>query len=490
MYHCYRHEIDHSSSDCPRCLAEQRHEELVDLTREGQDEAARLASEQHEEHLRAIEESDYRRANPGDYQCPHCGYITLRLDFDRCPFCRGSVQEKDPEYWTRVHVELERRAKAAAEAAAERQKQKAVAEAKQRAEAQARAEAAAAQAAFDAKANFSLVLVLIVAAIGLAIWISQRQTVRPTGSVVTSRTVNTDASKPPAARSEDLARLPPAAAPERIPEPYRAVLGAWLQQDRRFRSADLSDCGCESDVLAMRAAWDNDDPQFVVADLNGDSREDFAVVLLDRTKDPSRGIQGNTADFDQLWNMAVAVFRGPVSVGMPPSALFTKIGSGGGALLFYRRDDRTLLVGKWEGHGTPILADGSSFKLWEPPNDPIPRDITPPVGREFVGEWYSGGADCMKVFPRQLAGAFSVKVWYCNAGEPESGVNATLVDGRLTGDDGALLIEEREPPGDWPSWRGPRPKRVLVGTFKYPPPNDGHINREVMFASVPDRTLR
>lgn len=182
MSHCYRHDIEYSSSDCPRCLAEQRHEELLDLTREGQEEAARLASEQHEEHLRALEDAAYRRANPGDHQCPHCGYITLRLDFDRCPLCHGSVQEKDPEYWPRVHVELERRAKAAAEAAAERQKQKAAAEAKQRAEAQARAEASAAQKAFNSKSNFGFVLVLIVVAIGLAVWISQHQEAQPTSS--------------------------------------------------------------------------------------------------------------------------------------------------------------------------------------------------------------------------------------------------------------------------------------------------------------------
>ena len=139
--------------------------------------------------------------------------------------------------------------------------------------------------------------------------------------------------------------------------------------------------------------------------------------------------------------MAVAVFRGPVAAGMRPSALFTKIGASSGALLFYRRDDRSRLIGNWPGHGTPIVASGDSFKLWTPPSEPIPRNITPPVGAEFVGEWYSGGADCMKIFPRARAGVFSVKAWYCNAGEPEFGINSSLTDGQMAGDDGTLLIK-------------------------------------------------
>src|SRR5262249_44780340 len=102
--YCSTHGIDYSSHECPRCEAEQRHRELLDA----QDAASRQATEQHEERLRAIEDANYRRANPGDYQCPNCGYITLRLDFDRCPLCHGSVKAKDPEYWNRVHIELER----------------------------------------------------------------------------------------------------------------------------------------------------------------------------------------------------------------------------------------------------------------------------------------------------------------------------------------------------------------------------------------------
>lgn len=460
---------------CSECRdAEQRTEEghielLAALEQAGEEQ--RAAAERAEA---ARAESDYRQANPGDYECPECRYITLRRTASRCPKCHATIATT---YWVPV-LERERRV------AEEREREKlraadewARGEPERRRKAQAAAEARANLAAEDASGGSGWAVVLVVLVVLGALGVKWFESMQSEQGM-------------PAGRSEPDTQLPAAAAPQRIPEPYRAALAAWLQQDRRFRPAELSDCGCEPDVPAMRASYDNDDPQFVIADLNGDSHEDFAIVLLDRTKDPSHGVQGNTADFDQLWNMAVAVFSGPISTGMRPSALFTGMGSGRGVLLFYSRADNTLLVGLWEGSATPILADGSSFKLWEPPNDPVPRDFTPPVGAEFVGEWYSGGADCMKIFPRRSVGAFSVKIWYCNAGEPESGVNATLVSGRLSGDDGVLLIEQMEPPADWPSWRGPRPDRVLVGTFRYPSPNDGGIIKDVMFASVPDGTLR
>ncbi len=51
--------------------------------------------------LEAIRASDYRRANPGEYECPHCRYISLRRMASRCPLCQGTV---DDSYWKRVEA--------------------------------------------------------------------------------------------------------------------------------------------------------------------------------------------------------------------------------------------------------------------------------------------------------------------------------------------------------------------------------------------------
>ena len=107
-FYCATHDI-HYNHDCPKCLAAERHWELLN---QGQ-------------------ESDYRRANPGDFECPHCKYISLKRGAARCPHCRGHIRSDD---W----IKLEAADKAAKRAAAEREKEAAdVAEQKQRASARA-----------------------------------------------------------------------------------------------------------------------------------------------------------------------------------------------------------------------------------------------------------------------------------------------------------------------------------------------------------------
>jgi len=86
---CGRHGIDYQES-CPRCAIEERHQELMDL-----ETAATV------ETIRAIRDSDYKRANPGDYECPHCRFISLKSGASRCPLCHGEVQG---DYWGRVRA--------------------------------------------------------------------------------------------------------------------------------------------------------------------------------------------------------------------------------------------------------------------------------------------------------------------------------------------------------------------------------------------------
>jgi ssDNA-binding Zn-finger/Zn-ribbon topoisomerase 1 len=110
-HYCGRHGIDYTGYSCPRCDAEERHGEILDATyREIQN-----ATEVSEAVAASVQRSDYLRANPGEYECPHCRYISLKKRASRCPLCHGEV---GAEYWNVVSIreEAERKASAAAEA--------------------------------------------------------------------------------------------------------------------------------------------------------------------------------------------------------------------------------------------------------------------------------------------------------------------------------------------------------------------------------------
>ena len=108
-HYCHIHgEYPQYKDGCPECQeAEERAEERA---RESE-ERAREAEERAEERASDI---IYKRANPGDYECPACKYTTLRRDASRCPMCHATIEE---QYWENVRS-AEKAAKAAAEAAA------------------------------------------------------------------------------------------------------------------------------------------------------------------------------------------------------------------------------------------------------------------------------------------------------------------------------------------------------------------------------------
>jgi hypothetical protein len=101
--YCSYHSIYYSGDTCPRCSAEERHEQILEIARDTES---------------AIREAAYERANPGEYECPHCKYLSLKRAASRCPLCQGQVERA---YWDEVRAaeiaEADRR-RAAAEARA------------------------------------------------------------------------------------------------------------------------------------------------------------------------------------------------------------------------------------------------------------------------------------------------------------------------------------------------------------------------------------
>lgn len=75
---------DPGDDGCPRCQ-----------------DAEEATSDQARESAEALADSDYRRANPGDHQCPNCLYITLKRGASRCPQCRGEISR---DYWELVRT--------------------------------------------------------------------------------------------------------------------------------------------------------------------------------------------------------------------------------------------------------------------------------------------------------------------------------------------------------------------------------------------------
>lgn len=139
---------------CPEC---REGEERAERDREKQREAAERDREERraaEAQLEAAtEEAEYKRANPGDYKCPECLFITLRRGASRCPTCHATVPSS---YWSPIFdrerrdaEEQERRAKLAAKEWAkgepERQRQAKAAAEQAKAAAEAAAKAASAK---------------------------------------------------------------------------------------------------------------------------------------------------------------------------------------------------------------------------------------------------------------------------------------------------------------------------------------------------------
>lgn len=77
----------------------------------GMEEGCRRCRDVEDSAVEARRHSEYRAANPGDFECPHCRYTSLKAGASRCPLCRGDVTR---DYWEetlatlRVAAERER----------------------------------------------------------------------------------------------------------------------------------------------------------------------------------------------------------------------------------------------------------------------------------------------------------------------------------------------------------------------------------------------
>jgi TPR repeat protein len=114
MAYCSMHLVDYDlGTMCPECRREQNHQDQQQLI-ELQRESLREAERQRDALLSAVRDGEYKRFNPGNYQCDACKLMTLLAGASRCPVCRADV---GPQYWPSVRIR-EEKARAAVAAAA------------------------------------------------------------------------------------------------------------------------------------------------------------------------------------------------------------------------------------------------------------------------------------------------------------------------------------------------------------------------------------
>lgn len=89
-----------------------------------------------------------------------------------------------------------------------------------------------------------------------------------------------------------------------LPE-HREPVEQWLLKNPNLRPAVDKDCVEKRFVADGRASFEGYHPYYLVADFNGDKRDDFAIAVVDTKK--------RTAKF------AIAVFNGPVSKNSNPA---------------------------------------------------------------------------------------------------------------------------------------------------------------------------
>ena len=138
------------------------------------------------------------------------------------------------------------------------------------------------------------------------------------------------------------------------------MLQTWLAQHPTYRAATDADCDCPDDIQQMRTGyggnWPKDTdyhPYVVTGNFNGHSQQDFAVVVIDRSKSEK--------------NFVLLVFNGPFGSRIV-SPVFVESGLDlrGQGMSFGppRPKPYRIVVGPFESDNTWILVPrGKSYKI-------------------------------------------------------------------------------------------------------------------------------
>jgi hypothetical protein len=141
------------------------------------------------------------------------------------------------------------------------------------------------------------------------------------------------------------------------------VLQQWLGQHRAYRLATDADCQCSRAIEDMKADSPTErqeladfHPYLVTGDFNHDGAEDFAVAVIDGSKETD--------------NFVVLVFNGPFTQKPQSSSVRPFVASGlnlKGEALFYgppASKPYRLLIGPFESdYVTHIVPEGNSYRF-------------------------------------------------------------------------------------------------------------------------------
>jgi hypothetical protein len=137
------------------------------------------------------------------------------------------------------------------------------------------------------------------------------------------------------------------------------VLESWMARHPEYRVATDEDCDCADDIKQMKAGWGGAwkpvpdyHPYVATGDFNGDGVEDFAVVLIESSK--------------QANNFSLVVFNGPFKSATASPAFFESGLDLKYQGMFYgppRPKPYRLLVGRFESDsGSLLVPHGRGYK--------------------------------------------------------------------------------------------------------------------------------
>jgi hypothetical protein len=142
--------------------------------------------------------------------------------------------------------------------------------------------------------------------------------------------------------------------PEYFSSSNRQSIQNWLMEHQEFRIATDQDCNCENQLTSYRkggGAWPknpNYHPYYVVGDFNQDSKDDLAVVFINRNENNKRYL---------------AIFNGPLIKDSKPVYLEPEEFA-----LFYgapRPKPYVLIISEFNSEGVSLEPKGNGYAINE-----------------------------------------------------------------------------------------------------------------------------